>query len=191
MFFRKTKTPYVEQVPSNDISSLYAEKIELGRELADAFQRKNVEEIRQLVNLGAPVNYRLDYGLEIIHESDFVAAFFLLLEGDKDEETLLENALKVFSKEKAKGLVNYIKDSLEIFAIFRQQNVNRQEIEVNINFLEYLKKHAVTCRANPEHKNGSLIVAAGLRNKALVSQILIAGKSINNKSIIKRIMILF
>ncbi len=183
MFFRNMEIIYVEKIQSNDLLLLEAEKIELGRQLADAFQRKNVEEIRQFVNLGAPVNYRLDYGLEIIRESDFVAAFYLLLEGDKGKEQLFANALKLVSDEvKAIELVNYIKDSLEIFTILRQQNADAQEIKININFLNLIKKYAVTCRANPQHANGSLIVAAGLRNKEFASQIISRGKSAMNKS---------
>jgi hypothetical protein len=170
-----TEKKHVEEIEAN------VEKNVLGIQLVDAFHDKqNPQRIQLLVNQGAPVNYRLDYGLEVKYESDFVAQFFLLLEGDKGQDYLLKNATKILgNKEQAIHLVNYVSTGLEIFNILHAYHANHEEIKVNPEFFNFLLNNAIHCRGNPDHENGSLILAAGIRNTDFVKQIINKGKYID------------
>nr|WP_106183205.1 ankyrin repeat domain-containing protein [Legionella pneumophila] len=173
-----TNPIYVESVEANDLALLPTEKCVLGAKLVEAFHNKeDIKSIHDLVKQGAPVNYRLDYGLEVKLESDFVAAFFLLLEGDKGEKYLIDNATKLLGDEEtAHHLANYVKTGSAIFDILHSRDANNEAIPLNPKFLALIKKNASLLRAQPEHKNGSLIIAAGLRDTQLLSQLILLGK---------------
>lgn len=169
---------FVESVEANDVGMLDADTLQKGKALVEAFHDKSdSERLRQLVNAGAPVNYRLDYGLEVKLESDFVASFSLLLEGDKGEEQLTGNAKKLFDDVgHALYLANYLRTGQEFFDILHSMSANNEVIKINPDFAKFLEDNAVESRANPEHQNGSLIIAAGIRDPELLEKIIAAGE---------------
>ena len=179
------KTPVVEDallpdsIETNDLTGLSTEIIQTGRALLAAFNDKqHPQEIAKLVAQGAPVNYRLSYGLEIKLEADFVASFFLLLEGDKGSERLRANAEKI-APAMAQGLTAYLATSLQIRERLYQA-ANQQIIAVNHALVEQMLAHPAEFRADPDKQNGALIIAAGLRNPELVKQLIVKGKSYPN-----------
>lgn len=173
---------FVENVESNDLATVSRNNLQLGLQLVEAFHNKQKpDKIHELVSQGAPVNFRLDYGLPVKLESNFVAQFFLLLEGDKGEVSLRDNAILI-TGDRANGvsLSDYVKTGLEIFEILHSKIANTEEIKVNPEFYKLVENNAIRCRANPEHKNGSLIISAGLRNPQFTATILSLGKSSQN-----------
>lgn len=166
-----TGTNFVEQVEANAwISSQ-------GQELVAAFhQKSNPDKLKQLVKSGAPVNYRLDYGLEIKFEADFVFAFYRILGGDEGEDQLMEGCLKVFGSH-ASDIFEYTRTSPKFFEILYDTDANQEIIPVSPLFIENLKSNPCHIRANPDHTNGSLIIAAGLRDGKLVKELLKLGKN--------------
>lgn len=157
---------------ANDTNHLTPEKINLGNQIINAFHDKsNPNKLRELVALGAPVNFRLDYGLEISLESHFVYGFFLLLEGDKGEEQLLSNINKVFT-EHTKETFGYLKTAPDFYHILHSSNANNEIIPINPKYIEALKLYVSNGRGNPYHRNGTLILAAGIRDPKLVSDLI-------------------
>jgi hypothetical protein len=165
---------------ANLLSELNSEEQKLGENLYQAFNDKsNPEKLKKLVLAGAPVNYRLDYGLEIRLESHFVFELFLLLEGDIGIDKLRENAKKIFGEDAADSYVDYLntaKDYYDILNSSDELDINNKVMPLNENYKNALIENALDGRANPYYKNGALIVAAGLRDKELVNEILEIGK---------------
>lgn len=166
-------------VESNDVTTLDAHNRRLGEKLLAAFHNKSdPNALAVLVKEGAPVNYRLSYGLEIKCESTFVAALYLLLEGDKNKA--LENATlaKRGNPEEGKQLYHYTSTAIAFRCILFDGNANTTMIPVAKEFKKYLYQHAIKSRFEPEPgnpKNGSLIIAAGLRDPELVENLIKAG----------------
>lgn len=167
--------PRVESVPANVGST----KEDLGKQLEQAFHEKAKPEVlHALVAKGAPVDYRLDYGLEIRLESDFVAEFFFLLQGDLGKQKLLEHTKQLLTVEKdAVGLANYVSTAMDFFTTLHayDKELKSNTSPVSEEFKNFLKENAVLARANPFHKNGALIIAAGLRDPKLVQEIIQKG----------------
>lgn len=164
-------TSFVEEVEANGkISSK-------GQELVAAFhQKSNPDLLDQLVKSGAPVNYRLDYGLEVKLEADFVFALYRILGGDEGEDRLKEGCLKVFG-DHANEIFNYIQTAPKFFDILYNPSANQEIVPLSSSFIENLKLNPCFIRANPDHTNGSLIIAAGLRDGQLVKDLLKLGKN--------------
>lgn len=119
--FASENTPFTENISANLISS--SKLAILGEKLEAAFHvKENIEAIKEFVEQGAPVNYRLDYGLPLKDESDFVASFYILLGGLQGEENILKSArLLLNNEENALALYNYVKTALNIFNILHAQ----------------------------------------------------------------------
>ncbi len=182
MAFTKIETVNLEEIAAaNALDSLTTQEQKLGASLYDAFHDKsNPELLKNLIAEGAPVNYRLDYGLEIRREADFVYQFFLLLEGDLGIGKLAENAKLIFG-ENYSGYVSYLKFSKEYYEILHSPQANTKNIPLNSAYENTLKKYAIAGRANPNHNNSALIIAAGLNNYKLVEELLEIGKKTSVK----------
>ena len=163
-------TKFVEQVEANAIVTT------LGKQLVEAFHKKSdPKTLETLVKVGAPVNYRLDYGLEVKLEADFVFAFYRILGGDQNEESLMRGCEIVFGNH-ANDIFEYTRTSPQFFEILYNEQANQEIIPTNPDFIENLKANPNMIRANPEHTNGSLIIAAGLRDGKLVKDLLKLGQ---------------
>lgn len=170
---------YLEKIAdANSSVNLDRKMLALGKALDEAFHNKSdVTAIKELVKQGAPVNYRLDYGLEISLESHFVYQFFLLLEGDKGLDKLRDNIAVVF-KDNPNPYYNYISTAADVYHALHACEANIQAIAVNPNYISALKNYVSNGRANPYHRNGTLIIAAGLRDPALVQDIINQAQSV-------------
>lgn len=122
----------------------------------------------------------MDYGLEIKLEADFVFAFYRILGGDQGEDSLMEGCSKVFGNH-AKDIFEYTRTSPKFFEILYDHYANQEIIPVSPLFVENLKVNPCQIRANPYHTNGSLIIAAGLRDTQLVRDLLKLGKNFPEK----------
>jgi hypothetical protein len=165
-------------------AALTDQQILLAKQLIEAFHDKtNPEKLGYLISQGAPIKTRLDYGLEINIESEFVYALFLLLECDKGEEILKRNIVDVFSKDGVANLFTYVRTAKQFFDLLHARHANLTPIPVSLDFTAYLLNHAISARFNPEvnkagiNKNGSLIIAAGLRDPVLVYKLIALGAS--------------
>lgn len=168
-----------ETIDSNDYMDHKSK--EMGVKLVKAFHDKQRPDvIKELVLAGAPVNYRLDYGLPVVCESEFVAQFSLLFSDDDDEKNLFSNAKRIFADKEAKELVSYIKTGLTIFEILHSQSANTKIVPVAKKFKDFILYNAAECRFNPDHQNGALIISAGLMDPNFLRQVLTAGKSRSN-----------
>lgn len=167
---------------ANDLTGLSSKIIALGEQLETAFHHKdNPQRIVELVAQGAPVNYRLDYALEIKREADFVYEFYILLEGDKNPAILLANIKTLFG-ESADGIFNYVKTAEQFYDALYAPHANQIIIPVNPAYLNALKLNAANGRVNPSHANGALHSAAGIRDADLVKDIINRAKSVNHLS---------
>lgn len=164
-------TNFIEEIEANGLV------LSSGQALVEAFHKKSSpENLEQLVRSGAPVNYRLDYGLEIKLEADFVFALYRILGGDSGEENLKEGCLKVFG-DHAQEIFEYTCTSPTFFKILYDPTANQEFISISQSFIQNLKLNPCHIRANPEHANGSLIIAAGLRDEELVKDLLRLGNN--------------
>jgi hypothetical protein len=172
-------------VEANDLSQVDNHSIELGKKLLGAFSDKsNPATMKALVEAGAPVNYRLSYGLEIKQEATFVAAFFLLLETEPGKALNNATFLSGGDSVNGQGLYNYVSTGKAFRDILWDATANQTVIPVAEGFQTYLEQHAINARFEPEPEpedpqNGSLIIASGLRNTELVRQILEKGRSVH------------
>ena len=175
----QTQVPrcYLERLTSaNDTTGFSEDVIKKCSDLEKAFHDKsNTDEIKRLITAGALVNYRLDYGLEIKLESEFVYQLYLLLEGDQGEEKLAANTAKIYGKG-ANEIANYVRTAPVIHSMLYDNMANTTFVPLNSAYQKALLQHAIDGRANPDHKNSSLIIAAGLRDPALISEIIQKGK---------------
>lgn len=160
---------------ANDMSGMSPQLKELGEELEKAFHDKsNPSRIKELVAQGAPVNYRLNYGLEIALEADFVAALRLILEGNKGDGVLLKNTTRLYtSSEAAEKLKQYVETAQEIYDYLKSPQANPILIPLNKKFEQHLINYPQNSRFDPEQKNGALIIAAGIRDQKLLNEVLI------------------
>lgn len=159
----------VEQVDPNAYFS------ESERAILSAFHDKsNAAELQKLVERGVSVKVRLDYGLPIDDESDFVAAFRVILESGAGPE----GCYTVFGQKKGEEIYQYTKNSDEFFKILHHPEANQEKIPLNEQFISHLKANVALMRANPEHQNGTLIIASGLQDPDLVREIIALGKKV-------------
>jgi hypothetical protein len=174
-----------EKIVANDSNT---KNQELGEALINAFHDKtNVENLRNLVHQNAPVNYRLDYGLPIRVEAQYVAALFYLLEGDKENSLFLDNITLATSQDvcganNAEEMEKYTKTAIEFFTILNAEKANFEDIPLNPAFKEFVIQEAIIGRAHPFHTNGSLIVAAGLEDLHFIKNLVAIGK---NSTVVK------
>lgn len=120
---------------------------ELGNELIQAFSEKNTHKIQSLVNRNAPVHTRLDYGLSIFYETDFVTALKIILGGTPTDPAPISSIQAAFNCDfnQAQALQNYTNDAFSIRKII-QQDTEHLVISVNHSFIQHLKTHAVSYR---------------------------------------------
>lgn len=168
-------TQFVEEIDANGLVK------KAGEELVAAFHNKaDPEGLERLVKAGAPVYYRLDYGLEVKLEADFVFAFWRILGGEEGPESLQEGCNTVFGSH-GQEVYNYTRTSSEFYRILYDTSANQEFIPLSPAFVENLKQNPYKIRANPDHTNGSLIIAAGLRDPELVKEIMALGKQVEEK----------
>lgn len=120
---------------------------ELGNELIQAFAEKNTHKIQSLVNQNAPVHTRLDYGLSVFLETDFVAALKIILGGTQINPAPIPSIRAAFNCDfnQAQALQNYTNDAFSIRKII-QQDTGQLMISVHHSFIQHLKNHAVSYR---------------------------------------------
>jgi hypothetical protein len=181
---QKTQYYPVQSVECNDNSTLTDKDIQLGKALVKAFLQANVPMIKELVSLGAPVRYRLNYGLPIYDDAHFLMAFYLLLEGDKGIDVLNKNANIIFGK-KGNFIASYLANAPVIFNTITHKNSNKVEVPVRQEFKDSIIKHAAIARAAPENANGAIHVAAGLQDHQFLKKIIKIGKKKTNIPILK------
>ncbi len=130
--------------PNQFISS---KQKELGNELIQAFSEKNTHKIRSLVDQNAPVHTRLDYGLSIFYEADFVAALKIILGGTQIHPAPISSIQIAFNCDfdQAQALQNYTNDAFSIRKII-QQATEHVAISVNHSFIKHLKDQALNYR---------------------------------------------
>lgn len=133
----------------------------MGAAMLSAFARKDPEKLRELVAQGGPVHVRLDYGLSIRLEADFVAALKVILGGDKTTAIEVEAARIAFSYDAvaASALQAYTRDAFAIRDLLRSHS-NAPVIPVHPAYLDHLLRTAVTYRDSLG--NCALMTAAGL-----------------------------
>ena len=147
------------------------------QQVIKAFHDKtSTEELKNLIdNKKGPVYSRLNYGLPIIEESDFVLCLHKCLTGLGKKGELEQNAKIIFG-EHAKEVLDYTRTSQEFYTILHNENANREHIDLNSKFTKFLIDNPANFRADPEGQNGSLIIAAGLQDPDLVRKLIKLGK---------------
>ena len=99
----------------------------------------------------------------------------MLLEGDQGEEKLAANTAKIYGKG-ANEIANYVRTAPVIHSMLYDNMANTTFVPLNSAYQKALLQHAIDGRANPDHKNSSLIIAAGFCDPALISEIIQKGK---------------
>jgi hypothetical protein len=119
----------------------------MGAAMLAAFGTKDTEKLRELVAQGGPVHVRLDCGLSIRLEADFVAALKVILGGGKTTAIEVEAARTAFNYDAAaaSALQAYTKDAFAIRDLLRN-NSNAPTIPVRPVYIDHLLRTAVTYR---------------------------------------------
>jgi hypothetical protein len=133
----------------------------MGAAMLSAFARKDTEEIRELVAQGGPVHVRLDCGLSIRLEADFVAALKVILGGGKTTAIEVETARTAFKYDAvaANALQAYTRDAFIIRDLL-QDGSNAPTLPVHPAYIDHLLRNAVTYRDSLG--NCALMAAASL-----------------------------
>ena len=119
----------------------------MGAAMLSVFATKDPEKLRELVAQGGPVHVRLDCGLSVRLEADFVAALKVILGGGKTTAIEVAAARTAFHYDEAaaSALQAYTKDAFVIRELLRD-GANAPAIPVHPAYLEHLLRTAVTYR---------------------------------------------
>jgi len=133
----------------------------MGAAMLSAFAGKDTEKLRELVAQGGPVHVRLDYGLSIRLEADFVAALKVILGGGKTTAIEVETARTAFNHDvvAASALQAYTKDAFVIRDLLQNSSC-APTIPVHPGYIDHLLRTAVTYRDSLG--NCALMAAASL-----------------------------
>ena len=113
----------------------------------DAFHRKDVGALKQLMDQGAPAGARLDCALSIRLEADFVAALKVILGGDRATDAPLEKIQQAFdyTPETAAAIQTYTRDAFVIRDILCAAE-NQASIPLAPEFIEHMLNNAAGFR---------------------------------------------
>ena len=134
---------------------------QMGLLALDAFHRKDVGALKQLMDQGAPAGARLDCALSLRLEADFVAALKVILGGDRTTDAPVEKIQQAFdyTPETAAAIQTYTRDAFVIRDILCAAE-NQASIPLAPEFIEHVLNNAAGFRDSLG--NSSLMTATSM-----------------------------
>lgn len=167
------------KIEANVIEELSDSEYKLGCALRASFQcreLRNIIRIKELIRWGAPTNFRLGSGISVKRQSLFDAVLYLLATGTGGK--ISKDVIDVLHRRSSsrRGWIHKceINFYLELYRKLKSTSALQPPVGLNQEFIEHLKKNAQSGRF-PLNNGGSLHVAAGLQDQALISELLDIG----------------